>query len=348
MSGKARREREKYGTGGRNGMRKILAVLACLCLLAGPAAALGTEETAEEEAVFRLPEPAVLTAEEEARIRENRGIRKDPMLTTAFSIVEEGNPFQTRYNLLAGETVASRLTYGAPFFWGGRAENHVFAGEPGYVVEPAWQNSGVYYRAGTNYLYGFDCFGFVAWVWKKTQPAELPETSKLIYDRNILRFPGPSKEKGARYTDPEYGLEIGDLLVMEHPGRHIAMYVGTLRQYGYTAEEVPELAEELDTPLVMHCGVNASIANRFAYLLENGRPVYRYATVTDGGVCVSLLCDSVQSAPRHVFQQKQDTYYYLLPDNTWLTVLPLEDTTMTCWVRLRADRNTEEAETAGK
>ena len=106
--------------------------------------------------------------------------------------------------------------------------------------------------------------------------------------------------------------------------------------------------EELDTPLVMHCGVNASIANRFAYLLENGRPVYRYATVTDGGVCVSLLCDSVQSAPRHVFQQKQDTYYYLLPDNTWLTVLPLEDTTMTCWVRLRADRAAEEAETAEK
>ena len=148
-----------------------------------------------------------------------------------------------------------------------------------------------------------------------------------------------------KYVDPEYGLQIGDMLVMEHPGRHIAMYVGTLRMYGYTEEEVPQLAGELDTPLVMHCSVNASIADRFAYLLENGRPVYRYATVTDGGVCISLLCDSAESAPMHVFQQKQDTYYYLLPDDTWLTVLSLEGANLTCWVRLRKDPET--ADTAG-
>lgn len=320
---------------------RILALAVCLAFL--PVSACG-EAQEEEEAVFRLPGPAVLTAEEEARLREYDGIRKDPMLNTAFSIVEEGNPFQTRYNLITGETVVSRLEYGVPFLWGGRAESHVFAGEPGYVVEPAWQNSGVYYKAGTNYLYGFDCFGFVAWVWAKTQGSELPTTSELIYNRNFLRIPGPSPENGAKYVDPEYGLQIGDMLVMEHPGRHIAMYVGTLRMYGYTEEEVPELAGELDTPLVMHCSVNASIADRFAYLLENGRPVYRYATVTDGGVCVSLLCDSVGSAPMHVFQQKQDTYYYLLPDDTWLTVLSLEDARLSCWVRLRTDLETAGAE----
>ena len=324
-------------------MKKLLAVLACLCLLWTPALA---EETAqpEEEAVFRMPGPAVLDEETEARLRDYDGIGKDVMLNTAFSILEEGNPFVARYNLITGESVISRLPYGVPFFWGGRAENHVFAGEPEYVVEPAWQNSGVYYRAGTNYLYGFDCYGFVAWVWAKTQRVPLPTTDELIYNREYMRFPGPSPETGAKYTDPEYGLEIGDLLVMEHPGRHIAMYVGTLRMYGYTEEEVPELADELDSPLIMHCSVNASIADRFAYLLENGRPVYRYATVTDGGVCVSLLCDSAESAPKHVFQQKQDTYYYLLPDDTWLTVLPLEDARLAFWVRLRADLPEETGE----
>ena len=327
-------------------MRKLTAwiLLLSLCLLQ-ISASFSEDVQPEETAVFRMPGPAVLTEEQKTRLEDYDGIKQDPMLDTAFSVLEEGNPFQARYNLITGSSVISRLEYGAPFFWGGRAESHVFAGEPGYVVEPAWQNSGIYYKAGTNYLYGFDCFGFVAWVWAKTQNGELPTTSELIYNRNYLRFPGPSVENGAKFVDPEYGLQIGDMLVMEHPGRHIAMYVGTLRMYGYTEEEVPQLAGELDTPLVMHCSVNASIADRFTYLLENGRPVYRYATVTDGGVCISLLCDSAESAPMHVFQQKQDTYYYLLPDDTWLTVLSLEGANLTCWVRLRKDPET--ADTAG-
>ena len=70
-------------------MKKLLAVLACLCLLWTPALA---EEMAqpEEEAVFRMPGPAVLDEETEARLREFDGIGKDVMLNTAFSILEEG------------------------------------------------------------------------------------------------------------------------------------------------------------------------------------------------------------------------------------------------------------------
>ncbi len=322
-------------------MKKLLIILACLCLF--PCLSFAAEAAQPEETVFRMPGPAVMTQEEEDRLRKYDGIRQDPMLNTAFSVLEEGNPFLTRYNLITGESVVSRLTYGVPFFWGGRAESHVFAREPEYVVEAAWQNSRVYYRAGTNYLYGFDCYGFISWVWSKVQHAQLPKTSELLSGRNYPHFPGPSPENGAGYTDPEYGLQVGDLLVMEHPGLHIAMYVGTLRMYGYTEEEVPELADELDSPLVIHCSVNASISNRFAYLLKNGRPVYRCATVTDGGVCVSLLCDSAQSAPLHVFQQKQDTCYYLLPDDTWLTVLSLGNAKRTRWIRLRTDGPAEAA-----
>ena len=311
-------------------------LLVCLCLLYMVSTCTADNVYPDGEAVFRLPGPAVLTEAEESRLRTWDGMDPDPILNAAFSLLEEGNPFQTRYNLITGENVTSRLTYGVPFFWGGRAENHLFAREPEYVVEPAWTSSEIYYKAGVRYLYGFDCYGLIAWIWAKTQPARLPSTGELILQQDI-QFPGPSSTAGARYVDPEYGLRIGDLLVMNHPGRHIAMYVGTLRMYGYTEEEVPELADELDTPLVIHCAVNASIADRFAYLLKNGRPVYRVATVTDGGACVSLLCDSAKSAPMHVFQQKQDTYYYLLPDQTWLTVLSLGDAEYTCWVRLRKD-----------
>lgn len=325
--------RTRCGYAGK--LRKLALLLLCLCMARIPAPAAGEQEAAQ--AVFRLPAPAVISGEEEARIRAYGGIRQDPMLDAAFSLLEEGNPFQARYNVITGSSVASRLPYGVPFFWGGRAETHLFCMEPDYVVEPAWQNSRIYYRAGTKYLYGFDCYGLVAWIWNRTQPAELPEMEDLIYDRGIPRFPGPSVENGAKYTDPGYGLQVGDLFLMEHPGRHIAMYIGTLRMYGYTEEEVPELAGELDSPLVMHCSVNASVADRFQYLLENGLPKYRYATVTDGGACVSLLCDTAGIAPMHVFQQKQDTYYFLLPDDTWLTLLPLEGAEMTCWIRMRAD-----------
>ena len=310
-----------------NKCRYRLIPLLLLCALLFPLSAPGEGET-DEKAAIRLPEAAVFSEAEEARLRNWDGIQADPMLSMAFTLLETGNPFQARYNLITGEQVASRLAYGIPYFWGGRSENYVFGKEPDYVVLPAWQDSRVYYKANTEYLFGFDCVGFVAWVWQKTQGTELPNAAELlrIAGREIPELPAGTK------------LQIGDLLLMEHPGRHVAMYVGTLRMYGYTEEEVPELREELDSPLVMHSTVNASISDRFAYLMENGLPKYRRATVTDGGVCVSLLCESAEIAPHHVFQQKQDTWYFVLPDRTWLTVLPLEGAERACWIRLRSGK----------
>ena len=50
-------------------------------------------------------------------------------------------------------------------------------------------------------------------------------------------------------------------------------------------------------------------------------------------VGVSLLGVPVESAPGHVFQQKQDTWYFDLPDHTWLTVLPWRAGQRYCWYR---------------
>ena len=247
-------------------------------------------------------------------------IQSCEMLKNAFTVLEEGNPFVERYNRITGENVKARMAQGAPYFWGAQ-EDHLFAKEPEYVVVPAWQDSPAYYKTGVLYMYGFDCVGFVKWVWKETYGQDMPARAALYKDtanqiRNTETGEGPLWDGCLETLIP------GDLLLLEHTGggHHIAIYMGTLRMYGYTAEEVPELADRLDVPLVIHCTTNAQVSDRFADLIAHGLPKYHCATVTDGGVCVSLLVNDPENAPGFVHQQNQDTRYYTLPDGTWLTV----------------------------
>ena len=260
-------------------------------------------------------------------------IQSCEMLKNAFTVLEEGNPFVERYNRITGENVKARMAQGAPYFWGAQ-EDHLFAKEPEYVVVPAWQDSPAYYKTGVLYMYGFDCVGFVKWVWKETYGQDMPARASLFKDtanqiRNTEMGEGPLWD-GCLET-----LILGDLLLLEHTGggHHIAIYMGTLRMYGYTAEEVPELADRLDVPLVIHCTTNAQVSDRFADLIAHGLPKYHCATVTDGGVCVSLLVNDPENAPGFVHQQNQDTRYYTLPDGTWLTVEDCGKLDGYCWYR---------------
>ncbi len=267
-----------------------------------------------------------------AEERDSR-ISACPVLNHAFTVLEKGNPFTERYNRITGENVQARMEQGAPYFWGAQ-QGHLFAKEPEYVVLKAWQDSPAYYKAGVKYIYGFDCVGFVKWVWKETYGGEMPSRAFMFGDtdhqiRNTAAGAGPLWDGAAETLVP------GDLLLIDHSdgGHHMAIYAGTLRMYGYTAEEVPELAEEMDTPIVIHCTTNAQISDRFAELIKNGLPKYRCATVTDGGVCVSLIVPDCEKVPGLVHQQNQDTRYYTLPDGTWLTVLSCDDVTEYCWYR---------------
>ena len=225
-------------------MKKILPVILVLLLLCAGAAAEG----------------------------ENARISACPVLNHAFTVLEKGNPFTERYNRITGENVQARMEQGAPYFWGAQ-EDHLFAKEPEYVVIKAWQNSPAYYREGVNYIYGFDCVGFVKWVWKETYGAAMPSRASMFADtdhqvRNTAAGASPLWDGAADTLVP------GDLLLIDHSngGHHMAIYAGTLRMYGYTAEEVPELAGELDTPLVIHCTTNAQISDRFAELIKHGLP----------------------------------------------------------------------------
>ena len=300
-------------------MKRPIAWMLLLCLLITPWSALAAQKPSPEKS--RLPGPVEMDGEARERILKNGSIQRSKALDVAFSLLEEGNPFLERYNLITGAKIKPRLPYGVPYLFGGQAANHVFAKAPDYVVQQAWQNSKNYYRAGTTYIYGFDCVGFAKWAWKQTYKTDMQSIDTLLRDRKKQIWNSASKPM-PDWPDMQDTLQPGDLLVLKHPGTHVAFYVGTLRMYGYTEEEAPGLADWMDWPLVIHSSTNAAVSDHFAYLIKHGLRKYRIATVTDGGVAVSLLCASNAIAPYKVNQQNQNTCYFVLPDNSWLTLLP--------------------------
>ena len=311
-------------------MKRMMLFAICLVLAVLPAVPAAGEGGGERS---RLPAPYTPTAEEIRRVRENGNMRSMPVLDAALSLLEEGNPFLWRYNALTGSSVQPRMPYGVPYLYGGQAESHVFAKAPEYVLQEAWIDSPVYYRKGTLYLYGFDCVGYVKWVWKECGLGVLPAGREILNDGicSVFRSAGPEMPA---FSELASHLLPGDLLVTDS---HMALFLGTLRRFGYTGEEAPDLAPWLDWPLVIHSTVHAGVADHFADLIRNGLQKYKLAAVTDGGVGVSLLGVPVDAAPGHVFRQKQDTWYFDLPDHTWLTLLPWHDGQRYCWYRPRAN-----------
>ncbi len=322
--------------------RKLAALLLVLVLLAAcPANAPASRLTrttclpADQlpSAEVRLPGPVRLSAEEQAAILAAGSLSPDPVLEQVLSLLEEGSPFLVRYNLLTGSSVSARMPFGVPYLFGGQTASHVFAKEPDYVVQQAGSNSPAYYRKGTWYLYGFDCVGLAKWLWKQNREEIWPTVDVLLQSRGRQLWNSAGKAMPAWEELPGV-LSPGDMLIYRHPGTHVVFYIGTLRQYGYTAEEIPELAPWLDWPLVIHCGTNAGVARRFAWLIDNGLSKYRIAADTDGGVAVSLLGVDPALAPYHIHQQNQDTWYFTLPDGTWLTVVPWKNVTAYAWFPL--------------
>ena len=173
-----------------------------------------------------------------AAVRAEQGLSALPMLDHAFSLLEEGNPFIARCNSATGASVRARMPLGVPYLWGGRTASHVFAKEPDYVVLPAWSSSPAYYRKGLNYLYGYDCYGYVAWVWQETFGYKMDTMDMMFWDRDH-HVMNSALTPEADFASLMKALRPGDLMLVEHPGRHIGIYVGTLRMYGYTEEDVP-------------------------------------------------------------------------------------------------------------
>ncbi|MCQ2453782.1 MAG: C40 family peptidase [Clostridia bacterium] len=181
----------------------------------------------------------------------------------------------------------ARFRYGCPYFYGGYNENILLK------VYRTWQNSH-YYLMSNRYLGGFDCIGFARWVHTTAGDATLPAISKVRAEgRNNL-----VDVSSLPYEEWQNVLLAGDCVNIAYSGGgyHIGIYIGTLREFGFTAEDVGEpLVPYLDHPLIIHCGMNNFHTAWYAkYLSENG---LTSVTPPDGGVTISVMGVDYENCP---------------------------------------------------
>ena len=218
------------------------------------------------------------------------GMRKSVFLDAALPFLEEDNPFLKRYNELTGRELKAKYPLGCPYFWGGRIVSS--------ILRPASPGSSSdYYRKDRKYLYGLDCVGFTRAVFRRAGYEDHPQISELLNrslhtDKLIRGVTNASgEERAAR-------LKIGDLAAIRHMsgGFHIAMYCGTLADYGYTDETVPEaLKPYLLYPLLIHCTGSSEYHERYRQYLEEQEEPDIFPPY--GGVIISIIDVPESAAP---------------------------------------------------
>ena len=270
---------------------------------------------------------------------------KEPsdLLEAAFELLEEGNPFVQRYEEQTGRKIEPLFAYGVPYFYGGlsgsKGNGWFYMAYPDYFVKQCEKGSG-YFEPGKKYFYGLDCTGFTRHVYKACGREAHPSLSDIMTQWEQKQYHVYDSRKG--YEAPPYDqlkdtLQIGDLLVIKHEknkSRHVMMYIGTLRDFGYTAEEEPTLAAWLDYPLVIHCGLSPFYGERFQKLIDEFPDKYGRCTTTDGGVAVSILGVRPEDAPEHGHVQKTDYDWFVMNDGGYvLSEINLSDVKYYAWWR---------------
>ena len=230
------------------------------------------------------------------------------MLESALSMLEKGNPILEHYNMTTGRDVQARFDLGCPYFWGGKSERKLLD------VMQCLQPSPGYYVKGRSYLYGFDCSGFIQWLLYTHGYRQLKSISQALAEPESagMDIEGADSAHGAALTAL---LQPGDLLAVEHkPGSyHIAMYIGTLRQYGYQEDQVSgALTAWLDAPLIIHCTVSSDYYIRYEAFIEDMYDWYVYPP--DGGVIVSVMADRGAAPYTERNPDNDMTTYFLLED----------------------------------
>lgn len=285
--------------------------------------------------------PAPVQAEETVKL-----VQRDPLLDAAFSMLEEGNPFLNAYNEITGANVTVHFKYGLPYFFGGtydymiNGKQHLFSREPEYAKRTCWEQT-KFYDKGKVYLYGLDCSGYTRWIYNEVGWPRHDKLSAMINEygkygkTNHVYSHRPGKEM------PPYGelaatLQLGDLLVAKEGARHVMMFIGTLREFGFTAQTAPELADYLDYTLVIHSGPNPDYGPRMQkYLDEHADdPYYNNINIPNGGVNVSIIGVPVNDAPHQVEDSNVLYHYFELPDGYKITIWDLEAATSFCWFRI--------------
>ena len=249
-------------------------------------------------------------------------VERLPELDAAFSMIEEGNIFLERYNELTGAHIQARYKYGLPYFFGGKDTKYLMT-----LRKP--METTRYYRTNQQYVYGFDCSGFTQWINSEVGKPKHDKLSSMIlhyvkYAKNHL----PIKDLPAEELHEH--LVVGDFLVAKIRARHIMMYIGTLADYGFTAENAPELKDYLSYPLVIHDGPNPFHPQWYEqYIQENNLR----ATTTNGGVMVSIIGVPASAMPLSV-TSNNELYHYFDLEGYQLTLYDLDLATSYVWFRM--------------
>lgn len=271
----------------------------------------------------------------------NAEVERNGLLDSAFSMLEEGNIFVERYNALTGAEVKPYFETGMPYFFGGKDFDRSMARYPEFSKKKCLETT-TFYRKGSVYIEGFDCAGYAAWLRMDNGLSDLPSLSDLLYKwgnwgkyylwNNNSKFNRPMPPLDELKDEAQ----VGDILVIHARGNHILTYIGTLRDYGFTAEEVPALADYLDYPLVIHCGVSPVYGERMQKLIDADTTGY-FANVqtTNGGVQVSIWGVPREAADVHETVQGTDFDYFMINDGKQvMTIYDLTNVSAWRWLRI--------------
>ena len=262
----------------------------------------------------------------------------DDLIEVAFVMLEKENPFIPRFEARSGRTVEVLFEQGMPYMFGGKHSAGMTNLWPDYQPRLCRQGSD-YFKEGNYYLFGMDCSGYTNYINKFAHRRLHDTLGKMMmneeYAANRICESAEGKEMPA-WAEMKDCLEVGDFLLLHDKGsryRHILMYIGTMRDFGYTAEDEPALAEYLDYPLVIHCGLSPVYGERMQRVIDSKPEIYHRCTTTDGGVQISILGVDPEKAPEHVTVQGNDFDYFTMNDKGYvLTVVRMRDEY--CWFRL--------------
>lgn len=255
-------------------------------------------------------------------------IEAQRFLNVALTMMDESNPILLAYNQNCGGSVSARFKYGCPYLFAGSNESSLL--RPRYASQDSH-----YYSTSKLYLGGFDCIGFARWVHNQVGMKKLPAISdtRKAEKANLVDVSNLPSAQWAQC------MKVGDCINMANQGGgyHVMIYIGTLRDFGFTAEQVGEqLSPYLDNPLVIHCGMNNYHTEWYTQYLKEEN--LTSVTPPDGGVTISILGIPNEDVPNTETMWKGTsnvkTFYWfdllgynltvINPDNTdsfrWYTV----------------------------